>query len=157
MNNSTKPFQETIGDSATGASTITIVGDADANQQIYVRMTAIQKEDGATIELFSDKLDLSIEKSMDDNETLNLAAAVAVLAIILVISITALVKYSKGKKRTHHKSSKKKKDGQTAMDGFNNNADIKVYKDYTGVQGGSGGNENFRPPENSNNNGMDKQ
>lgn len=151
MNNSSKPFQETVGDSVTGASTITIVGDADANQQIYVKMIATQKADNATIELYSDRLDLAVESSLDDNETLILAAAVAVLSIILAIAVVALVKYSKGKKRTHHKSSKKKKDSQSSADG-NNNADIKVYKDYTGNVGSSGGNENFRPPENNGNN-----
>ena len=45
------------------------------------------------------------------------------------------------------------------MDAYNNNADIQVFKDYTGVPGGGngegGGNANFRPPEN-NNNSMDK-
>ena len=159
MNNSTTHFQETVGDSATGGSTITIVGDADSNQQIYVKMIATQKEDGAIIELFSDRLDLAVEKSLDDNETLILAAAVAVLSIILVISIVALIKYNKGKKRTHHKSSKKKNNEQSSN---NNNADIKVYKDYTGGVGSGGGNENFRPPENNvnntdNNNTMNQQ
>lgn len=161
LNDNTKPFQETVGDSATGASTITIVGDASANQQITVRMTATQKEDGATIELYSDRLDLVLETNLNDNETLILAAAVAVLTIILTISIIALVKYSKGKKKTHYKSSKKMKKGQAAVDGLNNNAEIKVYKDYTGVQGGSsggtgGGTVNSRPPENNNKDGMDK-
>ena len=162
LNDNTKPFQETVGDSATGASTITIVGDASANQQITVRMTATQKEDGATIELYSDRLDLILETNLNDNETLILAAAVAVLTIILTISIIALVKYSKGKKKTHYKSSKKMKKGQAAVDGLNNNAEIKVYKDYTGVQGGSsggtgGGTVNSRPPENNNKDGMGKQ
>jgi hypothetical protein len=160
MNDNTKPFQETVGDSATGASTITIVGDASANQQIIVKMIATQKEDGATIELYSDRLDLVLEASLDDNETLILAAAVAVLAIILTISIIALVKYSKGKKRTHHRSKKMKK-GQAAVDGLNNNAEIKVYKDYTGVppsgNGEGGGNVNSRPPETNNKDGMGKQ
>ena len=161
LNDNTKPFQETVGDSATGASTITIVGDASANQQITVRMTATQKEDGATIELYSDRLDLVLETNLNDNETLILAAAVAVLTIILTISIIALVKYSKGKKKTHFKSSKKMKKGQAAVDGLNNNAEIKVYKDYTGVQGGSsggtgGGTVNSRPPENNNKDGMGK-
>lgn len=161
LNDNTIPFQETVGDSATGASTITIVGDASANQQITVRMTATQKEDGATIELYSDRLDLILETNLNDNETLILAAAVAVLTIILTISIIALVKYSKGKKKTHYKSSKKMKKGQAAVDGLNNNAEIKVYKDYTGVQGGSsggtgGGSVNSRPPENNNKDGMGK-
>ena len=161
LNDNTKPFQETVGDSATGASTITIVGDASANQQITVRMTATQKEDGAIIELYSDRLDLILETNLNDNETLILAAAVAVLTIILTISIIALVKYSKGKKKTHYKSSKKMKKGQAAVDGLNNNAEIKVYKDYTGVQGGSGGGTgggsvNSRPPENNNKDGMGK-
>ena len=149
MNNSSIPFQETIGDSATGASTITIVGDAETNQQIHVKMIATQKADGATIELYSDRLDLAVESSLDDNETLILAAAVAVLSIILAIAVVALVKYSKGKKRTHHKSSKKKGIQSTTNE---NNADIKVYKDYTGGVGSSGGNENFRLPENNGNN-----
>ncbi len=152
-------FQKTLGDSATGASTITIVGDASANQQIYVKMIATQKADNATIELYSDRLDLILESSLDNNETLILAAAVAVLAIILTITIIALVKYTKGKKRTHYrKSSKKAKKGKEKMDNHNNNVEIQVFKDYTGVQGGSngegGGNSNFRPPEN--NNTMDK-
>ena len=155
-------FQKTLGDSTTGASTITIVGDASANQQIYVKMVATQKADNATIELYSDRLDLILETSLSNNETLVLAAAVAVLVIILTITIVALVKYSKGKKRTHYrksKSSKKAKQGKEKMDNYNNNADIQVFKDYTGVQGGTngegGGNTNFRPPEN-NNNSMDK-
>lgn len=155
-------FQKTLGDSTTGASTITIVGDASANQQITVKMIATQKEDNATIELYSDRLDLILETSLSNNETLILAAAVAVLAIILTITIVALVKYTKGKKRTHYKKkkpSKKDKKGKETMDAYNNNADIQVFKDYTGVQGGGngegGGNANFRPPEN-NNNSMDK-
>ena len=90
-----------------------------------------------------------------------IAILVAVLTIILTISIIALVKYSKGKKKTHYKSSKKMKKGQAAVDGLNNNAEIKVYKDYTGVQGGSsggtgGGPVNSRPPENNNKDGMGK-
>ena len=154
-------FEKTLGDSATGASTITIVGDASANQQIYVKMIATQKADGATIELYSDRLDLILETSLSNNDTLILAAAVAVLAIILTITIIALVKYTKGKKRTHYKkNSKKVKKGKEKMDAYNNNADIQVFKDYTGVQTGSngegGGNANFRPPENNNNNSMDK-
>lgn len=154
-------FQKTLGDSTTGASTITIVGDASANQQIYVKMIATQKADNATIELYSDRLDLILETSLSNNETLILAAAVAVLAIILTITIVALVRYTKGKKRTHYrKNSKKAKQGKAKMDNYNNNADIQVFKDYTGVQGGSngegGGNANFRPPENNNNNSMDK-
>ena len=47
------------------------------------------------------------------------------------------------------------------MDGYNNNANIQVFKDYTGVppsgNGEGGGNVNSRPPETNNKNGMDKQ
>jgi hypothetical protein len=124
-------------------------------------MTAKAKDAKPTDEpiiLYSERLDLILETSLDNNETLVLAAAVAVLAIILTLTIVALVKYSKGKKRTHFKkNSKKTKQGKAAMDNYNNNANIQVFKDYTGVPNGNngegGGNSNFRPPEN---NSMDK-
>lgn len=149
-------FQKTLGDSTTGASTITIIGDASANQQIYVKMIATQKADNATIELFSDRLDLILESSLSNNDTLILAAAVAVFSIILTITIIALVKYSKGKKRTHHKKNfKKVKNSKDPIDS-SNNTDIQVFKDYTGGTGTTGfnsdggGNVNFRPPEDNN-------
>ncbi len=155
-------FEETTGDTTTGASTITIIGNAAANQQIYVKMEATQKADNAKIILFSDRIDLELDP-IGSNDTLILAAAVAVLLIILTITTIALVKYSKGKSRTHskHKNFKNGKKGTKNEDGA---PGIQVIKDYTGVQGGSpganggnnggtgGGNTNFRPPEN----GMDK-
>lgn len=137
INNNTTPFQETLGDSATGASTITIIGDSSTPTQIYVKMIATQKTDNATIELYSDKIDIIIDTSLNDNDSLILAAAIAVLSLIVIISIVAIVKYSKGKRRTHYK--KKTKQGKELMDGYNDNASIQVFKNTSAPTDNNGG------------------
>lgn len=134
INNSPTPFMESIGDSTTGASTITLIGDASkSSHQIYVKMIAYQKEDNAEIELYSNTINLSVEKSFSQNEKFIFAAAVAVALIIVIIVIITTIKFSKSRKRTYSKSKKKLKLNYENNSNNDFNNDIQVYKNYSGA------------------------
>jgi len=131
--NNGKLFQETKGDNVTGASTITIIGDANTHKDIEVIMTANQVEDNAEIILYSNTLTLEFSKTIENNDIIIIGASIAVLLIIIIISGAALYKYSKGKNRTHSKSKQKRtKQSTTTTNEQNSIYDIKVVKDYTG-------------------------
>ena len=135
-------------------------------RDIFVRVTATQKSDNAQIELFSNTITLNISPSLRNDNTLIIAAAIAVLIIIIIITIITIIKYRKSKGKTHgkHKNfhkNKKPKKGQKAEAPKDDKPEIQVIKNYsgtgtgTGSNGGTGGNANFRPPENKSD-GMDK-
>lgn len=150
-------FLTSYGDSVSGKSSITIVAEESISQQVYVKVTAVQKSNGIKIELYSNTLTLSIDPSLRSDNSLIIAIAIVVLLIILTITIVTIVKYSKAKAKTHKKRKSTKKGGKSkkaVVEEKPKGPEIQVIKDYgvskpAGSTGNSegGGNVNTRPPE----------
>lgn len=161
-------FITTFGDKQTGKSTTTITISDIGSHQIHVIARAKQLSNNSEIEVWSESLTVDIQANLRNNDTLILTVAIALGIIILVIIIISINKYrnSKGKTSGKHKNfhKKKKPSGSGTSHGNPNQPEIKVIKDYTGVDsgvnngGGSGGNQNFRLPESqsNDNNSMNK-
>ena len=128
-------FQTTVGDSVSGKSTITLVGDSSKTYDIYVKLKATQISDNADIEVYSDSLTLNVESSAMGDNTIIIAVAIAVTIILLTIVSYGLIKYYNRKKKTHgkHKNFHKGKKGKVEETIEKpKGPEIQVIKDYKG-------------------------
>lgn len=133
MDNATKPFMETTTtDMSTGLSSISKIIEDSSAHSIYVICKAVQKEDGATVEVQSNTITLTSTRNMSSNQSMILAVGCAVLIIIIIIAIITFVKYKKSHKKTHTKT-KKKESPKGGGDADKSKANIQVIKDYNGT------------------------
>ncbi|MBQ7351442.1 MAG: DUF5011 domain-containing protein [Clostridia bacterium] len=161
-------FKTTAGNSR-GKSIINYIATKSEKQEITVTLVATQKNNDIKVEVTSDPIQLNINPSFRNNDTLILALGIVVLGIILFIAILTFIKYKKSKGKTHgkhknfikSKSSKKSKQANTPQ-----GPEIQVIKNYSGDPNKSaldgtgeqnGGNENVRPSETDNTNTPNQQ
>lgn len=159
-----KMVYSTTGEASTGKSSFTLIGDADKNQSVYVKLTATQVSDNAKIELISKSITLNVEKESSNN-TIIIAVTIVILLILGGFITYSIIKYRKSKGKTHkkHKNFHKGKSPKGATENKNKGPEIQVIKDYKGdttgsTTSGNGDNDtvNERPAEPQNNDNIKK-